>query len=315
MKSFISLLKVFAASLALCTSAFGATLVPVQLLNPTGSMGGQAILSTGPASAPAWGNVTLSGLASIAANTVVANATSTSAAPTAFAMPSCSTPSSALDWTTNSGFTCNTSINAATLGGSTFAAPSCLGCTTPAAVYATTLAAGSGSTAIDVVISNTNGNGAELQMYGNGAATPGKILRVNSGSFQIINNADSAVILALDDSGDLSFSGSFSHTGQEIDKSYTYSTPTTGSTVTLASGTETAIIAPAATLVALTVTLPACASAYDGSIARYSSTQAITTLTVNATSGTVSSAPTTLAAGAGHGMLCRGSSTTWYPLY
>lgn len=48
--------------LLLSALAFGATTTPVQLLNPAGSTAGQAILSTGPTSAPAWGTVTLSGV-------------------------------------------------------------------------------------------------------------------------------------------------------------------------------------------------------------------------------------------------------------
>ena len=110
-------------------------------------------------------------------------------------------------------------------------------------------------------------------------------------------------------------STSIAHTLQELDTGYTFNTPTTGATVTLATGTETALIVPAGTLAALTVTLPGCTSGYNGSIARFSSTQIITALTVNATSGTVADAPTTLALGAGHGYLCRGSTTTWYQLY
>jgi len=58
--------KLFGIFLALISAAaFGATTVPVQLLNPTGSSSGQAIVSTGASSAPAWGNVsaaTLTGL-------------------------------------------------------------------------------------------------------------------------------------------------------------------------------------------------------------------------------------------------------------
>lgn len=115
--------------------------------------------------------------------------------------------------------------------------------------------------------------------------------------------------------GALTLSGSISHGAQEVDKSYTYSTPATGTTVTLASGTQTAIINPGGTLSTLTVTLPGCTSAYDGSLARYSSTQAVTTLTVNASSGTVSNAPTTVAAGGGAKFLCRGANTTWYPVF
>jgi len=110
-------------------------------------------------------------------------------------------------------------------------------------------------------------------------------------------------------------STSIAHTLQELDTGYTFNTPTTGATVTLATGTETALIVPAGTLAALTITLPGCTSGYNGSIARFSSTQIITALTVNATSGTVADAPTTLALGSGHGYLCRGSTTTWYQLY
>jgi len=57
--------KLFAALLALVASiAFGATTLPVQLINPTGSTSGQAIVSTGASSVPAWASVnaaTLSG--------------------------------------------------------------------------------------------------------------------------------------------------------------------------------------------------------------------------------------------------------------
>lgn len=136
--------KIIGALLALFSAvAFGATTVPIQLINPTGSTSGQAIVSTGASSAPAWGNVAAGSLAAQAANTVVANATASSASPTAVAVPSCSAATSALTWTSNTGFTCNTSINAATLGGATFAAPGAIGGTTPGAGSFTTLSASS----------------------------------------------------------------------------------------------------------------------------------------------------------------------------
>lgn len=115
--------------------------------------------------------------------------------------------------------------------------------------------------------------------------------------------------------GNTKVTGSVAYTKQEVDLSYTYNQPTTGQTVTLASGTETAIIDPAGTLAALTVTLPGCTSGYDGSIARFSSTQIVTVLTVNATSGSVADAPTTIGVGGGNGYICRGSNTTWYRMY
>ena len=49
------------ALLALSSIAFSATLNPIQLLNPAGSTVGQAIVSTGPSTAPAWGGVSLNG--------------------------------------------------------------------------------------------------------------------------------------------------------------------------------------------------------------------------------------------------------------
>ncbi|CAE6712769.1 hypothetical protein R75461_01135 [Paraburkholderia nemoris] len=87
------------------------------------------------------GNIGLASLAKQAANTVVANVTGSTASPTAFAMPSCSTSASALNWTTSTGFTCNTAVNAAQLNGATFAAPGAIGGTTPAAGTFTVLAA------------------------------------------------------------------------------------------------------------------------------------------------------------------------------
>lgn len=101
-------------------SAFSATLNPVQLLNPAGSSSGQTIVSTGSSSAPGWATVPLSGLSSVAANTVLANFTGSSAAPTAFAMPSCSGSTNALQYSSGSGIICGSgyvvSGSAASLG-------------------------------------------------------------------------------------------------------------------------------------------------------------------------------------------------------
>ncbi|SDH82416.1 hypothetical protein [Paraburkholderia phenazinium] len=46
----------FIASLAFALSAAATTFSPIQLLNPAGSTSGQAIVSTGSSSAPAWGS-------------------------------------------------------------------------------------------------------------------------------------------------------------------------------------------------------------------------------------------------------------------
>lgn len=61
----------------------------------------------------ATGLVTLADHATQASNTIIGNATSGSASPTALSVGSCSAATNALIWTTNSGFGCNTSITAA----------------------------------------------------------------------------------------------------------------------------------------------------------------------------------------------------------
>jgi hypothetical protein len=52
----------------------------------------------------------VSGLATLAANTVLANVTASTASPTAFAMPSCSGANNALRWTSGTGFSCASAI-------------------------------------------------------------------------------------------------------------------------------------------------------------------------------------------------------------
>lgn len=72
-----------------------------------------------------------------ATNTILGNATSGTANYTALAIGSCSTSASAVNWTTNTGWGCNTAINAAQLGGATFASPGQIGGTTSAEVDVT----------------------------------------------------------------------------------------------------------------------------------------------------------------------------------
>ena len=108
--------------------------------NNAGAFGGLALgdltNSSGTIKVTGWNgasSVPLSALATQAANTIVGNATAGSAAPTALSVPSCSSSASALIYTSGSGFTCNTSINAAQLGGATFASPGAIGGTTAGA--------------------------------------------------------------------------------------------------------------------------------------------------------------------------------------
>ncbi len=91
MKSILKKLAGGALIALLSLSALATTLSPVSLLNPSGSTSGQAILSTGATTAPAWGSVSitaLSGTLPIAnggtnATTASAALTSLGAAPSA----------------------------------------------------------------------------------------------------------------------------------------------------------------------------------------------------------------------------------------
>lgn len=64
----------------------------------------------------------------------------------------------------------------------------------------------SSSGAANLVLTNTasGGNGAQIQLNGNGSTTPNKTLRVLNGLYQIVNSANSAIIQSLDDVGNLS---------------------------------------------------------------------------------------------------------------
>lgn len=154
----------------------------------------------------------------------------------------------------------------------------------------------------------SNGNSALLLQRFTNTSPSGYLINA-------INANNTGQIFSVDVGGNTFAGGSLAHGAQEVDTNFNFSGPSSGGTVTMATGTETAILNPGGTLATLTITLPACNTAYNGSIARFSSTQAITSLTINATSGTVATGITSLAAGVGHAFLCRGVNTTWYPLY
>jgi hypothetical protein len=166
--------RLFAAALlALSSIAFGATLMPIQLLNPAGSTAGQAIVSTGATTAPAWSNVTATALVPQAANTVVANATGSTASPTAVSVPNCLGTSSALNYTAGSGFGCNSTVNAVTLGGATFASPGPIG----------SVSTSSGAFSSVSTPSATIGGGTiDNTAIGNSSASTGKFTTLSANS-------------------------------------------------------------------------------------------------------------------------------------
>lgn len=178
-------IKRLAAALiaALCAQvAVATTLAPVQMINPTGSTSGQAIVSTGASTAPGWssivdsvlagsgvavsgatGNVTVS-LAQIGANTLLGNATGSTANVAAVAVTGCNGAAQALQWTSGSGFGCNSSIatsganaNITSLTGITTPIPVSEGGTGAATLTSHGVLIGEGTSAIGQTTAGTTG--------------------------------------------------------------------------------------------------------------------------------------------------------------
>ncbi len=92
-----------------------------------------------------------------------------------------------------------------------------------------------------------------------------------------------------------------------------YQVPSTGFTITIASGIAFLNLAPAGTLLAGTINMPAVP--VDGQVIEIASTQTITTLTVSGNGSTILNAPTTITAGTGFSYRYRATGTTWYRRY
>ena len=151
---------------------------------------GSAVLSTAPTiagltvtgSLTATGLVTPADLAAQAANTILANGAGSATSPTAISVPSCSTSSSALQWTSGSGVACNTSINAATLGGTTFAAPGPVGSTTASTGAFTALTASGSFTATGLVTPADHATQAAGTVLANATASTASPTAVPAGN-------------------------------------------------------------------------------------------------------------------------------------
>lgn len=97
----------------------------------------------------------------------------------------------------------------------------------------------------------------------------------------------------------------------DVNNTYTYLVPITGFSVTIGNGISSLILNPAGTLAAGTITMPA--APLDGQIVRFSSTQIVTALTVNAGTGqTINNAPTSLAAGVGNAFQYVLKQLSWF---
>lgn len=88
--------------------------------------------------------------------------------------------------------------------------------------------------------------------------------------------------------------------------------PLTGTSIALPAGTAKLMLSPAGTIAALTVTLPASTSLYDGQMLSIYSSQTVTALTVTAGSGTtIVPAITTVTAAAPVKLIYNQNSTQW----
>ena len=96
-------------------------------------------------------------------------------------------------------------------------------------------------------------------------------------------------------------------------QAYDYQVLTTGFSYTFAAGTQTLFMNPAGTLATGTITMPAAPA--DGMVITFSSTQTISTLTVNGNTGqSITGTPGVLPANTAMSFVYRLSNTTWYPM-
>lgn len=175
------ILAALALALAAATS-FGATLNPIQLLSPVGSTAGQAIISTGAATAPTWGTAGAGLFAPLASPAFTG-------VPTA---PSAGAGSS----------TSQIATTAFVYG--TFAAPTIGVCSTTACAGSFT-----GITTNTLsTFSNTTAGASIIKFIGNGATTPNKFMGVLGGIFTIFNSGGGSQLMGLTDAGNLSILGS-----------------------------------------------------------------------------------------------------------
>jgi len=82
-----------------------------------------------------------------------------------------------------------------------------------------------------MIIRATGAGGANILLMGEGATTPNKTIRANSGELQIVNSAYTAAVFRIKDSGDVVTSGGFAGTGDITTSGNITGTLVTGDTV------------------------------------------------------------------------------------
>lgn len=96
-----------------------------------------------------------------------------------FSLPACTSAASALTYSLAAGWGCNTSINAATLGGATFASPGAIGGTTPAAGTFTAASAGTVAATTNSNSSVASAGGINCQ-YNSSGFTTGQVVTMSN---------------------------------------------------------------------------------------------------------------------------------------
>jgi hypothetical protein len=112
-------------------------------------------------------------------------------------------------------------------------------------------------------------------------------------------------------SASIDASGNFINNLGQADTSNTVLTPTSGSTVTLATSNRRTILHPSGTLATLTIDMPA--SPVSGQLQTVTTTQTITALTVSGNGNSIAGAPTTLTASSAPSFTMIFIAGTWYP--
>lgn len=136
-----------------------ATASGTSLDNITGFSGTGFLTRTGAgtyAFQSATNGITLGNLAQTGANTVLSNATGSTANLTAFSMPSCSSSVSALNWTSGSGFTCNTGLITGATVSSTYLPTATAASTYATIAQATTALSATGGSINGVTVGQSN---------------------------------------------------------------------------------------------------------------------------------------------------------------
>lgn len=173
------------------------------------------LTATGTVSFPT-ASLPLPYLATQTANTIVSNASGIVASPTAVSVPSCSTSSSALQWTSGTGFACNTAIAASTAATATNATQ--LGGVAAASYLTSASAAGTYAPLASPTFTGTT-SAAALTVTGN--LTPSQTAGIVGTTTN--NNANAGSV------------GEYlSNTGTAV--SLTSASPTTVATITLTAG-------------------------------------------------------------------------------